>query len=440
MTTETPAATRAASDKLPRKAFYASLLGSTLEYYDFFIYGSAAALVFNHIFFSSDNPAAATIASLLTFGVAYIARPLGGIILGHFGDRIGRKRILLFTVVLMGVASTGIGLLPTYDQIGIWAPVLLTLLRIVQGISAGGESAGATSLTLEYAPDHRRGLFTSSAVMGSQSGIALGTLVFIPVAALPEDQLLAWGWRIPFLISVVVLLLAYWFRRALEETPEFQKTVAKDEIKELPVVTVLRTNWRSVVRVTIAQSWSAMGTMFSVFMLAYATSKAVGIDRPLMLTISTVAVGLAVFTIPLIAMVSDRIGRKPVLIFATLGAIATTYLLFWSFGTGNMWLIAAASFVCYSIFMAAWNAVWPAFFGEMFSTPVRYTGIAMGTQFGLLIVGFTPAILGLIVPAGSVDWLPAAIFMTIVLVIAGIAIVTAKETAKVSTEQLGRNR
>ncbi|WP_437773419.1 MFS transporter [Arthrobacter sp. KNU40] len=421
-----------------RKAFMASLLGSTLEYYDFFIYGSAAALVFNHIFFDATNPAMAAIASLATFGVAYLARPIGGIILGHFGDKLGRKKILMLTVLMMGAATVVIGLLPTYEQVGIWAPAGLVLLRVVQGISAGGESSGAISMTLETAPQTKRGFFTSSAVMGSQSGIALGTLVFLPISSLPTDQLLSWGWRVPFLLSAIVVFLAWWFRRSLEETPEFTKTVKRDQIAKAPVVQVVKGYWRQIICVIVVQLWGAMSPMFSVFVLAYATSMADPVSRPFMLAMSTVVVGLAVLTIPLIATISDRIGRKPVLLFGAVGGIGSIFLLFNALNSGNLVFIVVGALINYTVFMAIFNAIWPSFFGEMFPTEIRYSGLALSMQIGLLIPGFTPAILGALVPPGGSNWMPAAIFMSVLLFIAGIGVASAKETSTTPTADLGK--
>lgn len=201
----------------PKKAALASLLGSTLEYYDFVIYGTAAALFFNKLFFPEGDPVVAMIASFASFGVAYIARPIGGLVMGHIGDSMGRKKALMITLIVMGIASVSIGLLPTYQQVGIWATVLLFICRIAQGFSAGAEAAGASTMTMEHSPEGRRGLFTSSVMIGCALGNVLAGLVFMPFLALPEEQLMSWGWRIPFLLSAVVLGIAYYIRTELEE-------------------------------------------------------------------------------------------------------------------------------------------------------------------------------------------------------------------------------
>jgi len=221
--------------RTPKKAAIAAWVGSALEYYDFVIYGTAAALVFPKIFFPSGDPVAATVASLATFGVGYVARPIGSFILGHLGDRFGRKPVLIGTLLLMGLSTFLVGCLPTYDAIGILAPILLVVLRLLQGLSAAGEQAGANSMSFEHAPDNRRGFFTSWTLSGTQGGQVLAPLVFLPIAALPEAQLLTWGWRIPFLLSAIVVGVGYIIRRRLDETPIFSEEAAHGEVPKTPL-------------------------------------------------------------------------------------------------------------------------------------------------------------------------------------------------------------
>src|SRR3954464_15013582 len=224
-----------AAERIPRKAALASFVGSMLEYYDFFIYGAAAGLVFPQVFFPDSEPATATLLSLATFGVAYVARPIGAVIIVHFGDTVGRKKMLVLTLLMMGASTFLIGALPSYAAIGVAAPILLVLLRVLQGLSAAGEQSGANSLTLEHAPEGRRGFFTSFTLSGTQAGLILATLVFIPVAALPDEQLFSWGWRIPFFLSAVVVGVGYWVRRTLPEAPEFKKAERAHAVAKLPV-------------------------------------------------------------------------------------------------------------------------------------------------------------------------------------------------------------
>src|SRR6478609_5847343 len=321
--------------KTPRKAALASFLGSTLEYYDFFIYGTAAALVFPHLFFPSADPAIGLIGAFATFGVAYVARPVGGLVMGHFGDKLGRKKILLLTLGIMGLASLGIGCLPTYDQVGVWAPILLVAGRLAQGFSAGAESAGASTLTLEHSPDGKRAFFTSFVMMGYASGMVLATLVFIPVTALPQEAMMSWGWRIPFWLSIVVLAIAYWVRTHLDETPVFEEAQEHKQVAPMPIKEVLRFQAPDVLRVVGMSIMSVMQTIFTVFGLAYATSDA-GFDRASILTVNAVAIGLSMFAMPLAARLSDRIGRRPLLLTAAIGCSVTIFLYFLALSSGSI--------------------------------------------------------------------------------------------------------
>src|SRR3954454_20930723 len=268
----------ATNDRVPKKAALASFVGSMLEYYDFFIYGSAAGLVFPTVFFADSDPATATLLSLATFGVAYVARPIGAVIIGHFGDRVGRKKMLVLTLLMMGVSTFAIGLIPSYASIGVAAPVLLVLLRILQGLSAAGEQSGANSMTLEHAPDRRRGFFTSFTLEGTQAGLILANLVFLAVATLPEDQLLSWGWRIPFFLSALVVAVGYWVRRSLPETPEFEKGKEADEVAKLPVAVLFRDHWASVLRVVLCALVSVVSTIIGTWALAQGTSDEIGLE------------------------------------------------------------------------------------------------------------------------------------------------------------------
>ena len=421
--------------KTPGKAALASFLGSTLEYYDFFIFGTAAALVFPQLFFPTGDRTIASVASFMAFGAAYIARPLGGLVMGHFGDRLGRKKVLLITLAIMGVASTLIGVLPTYEAIGIWAPVLLVTLRLAQGFTAGAEAAGAATLTVEHSPEGRRGLFTSSVMTGYASGNVLASLTFIPVTLLPTDQMMAWGWRIPFLLSVVVLAIAYFVRTHLDETPVFKEAQEDATVERLPAASVLRHQWKDVLRVTIAMMFSLMQTLFSVFALRYGVEQ--GIPRETMLMIAVVAVGASMFTIPMAGALSDRIGRKKTIYLAHIGVVVTLFFYFWTLSTGNVALAFLGAFLNMSVFYSFWNGVWPVYFAEMFAAPVRYTGSAMGNQLGLLVAGFAPAIAAGLLGQGTWGWIPVALFATGITVLAFIAVVTSRETAHVHVDDLG---
>jgi MFS family permease len=418
-----------------RKAALGAWVGSALEYYDFFIYGTAAALVFNKIFFPSSDPTTGTLLSLASFGVGYLARPLGAFVLGHVGDRIGRKRVLMFTVLLMGISTFLVGCLPTYAQIGIAAPVLLVTLRLLQGLSAAGEQAGANSMTLEHAPEHRRAYYTSFTLSGTQAGQVIATAAFLPVAALPQDVLMSWGWRVPFWASAVVVLVAFFIRRSLEETPVFQNEVAKSATK-LPVAVLFRHHWADVLRVIVASVIASLSTIFTVYSLSYAVN-GVGLSRTTMLWVGIVANCVALGAIPAFAVLADRIGRKPVFVGGSLGCAVLIFAYLWSISTANWALIFFFGILMFGVVYSATNAIWPSFYGEMFSAKVRLSGMAIGTQIGFAIAGASPSIASAIAGPNSANWVAVAFFTAALCVVNAIAVATGRETYKVPTAQLG---
>ncbi|WP_326662048.1 MFS transporter [Streptomyces canus] len=421
----------------PKKAATAAWIGSALEYYDFFIYGSAAALIFPKVFFDESDPATATLLSLATFGVAYAARPVGALFLGHFGDRVGRKKIMVFTLILMGLSTFLIGCLPTRHQVGTLAPVLLVLCRVLQGISAAGEQASANSMSLEHAPPHRRGFFTSFTLSGTQGGQLLATLVFLPVAALPEDQLLSWGWRVPFWLSVAVAVVGFVIRRKLDETPAFEQQAASEGVPRLPLVVLLREHWADVLRVIGGALIASVSTIFTVWALAYATSDAVGMSRSSMLWVGALANLVALAAIPLWATLSDRIGRRPVFLIGAAGSAVTMFLYLWAISTGNYPLTLLLGIVAFGVVYSAANGVWPSFYGEMFSTRVRLSGMAIGTQIGFAVAGFAVTFAAQIAGPDGTDWSSVALFTAALCVPPLLAALTARETHKVPTEDLG---
>ncbi|MFI7500117.1 MFS transporter [Streptomyces sp. NPDC049687] len=421
----------------PKKAATAAWIGSALEYYDFFIYGSAAALIFPKVFFDESDPATATLLSLATFGVAYAARPVGALFLGHFGDRVGRKKIMVFTLILMGVSTFLIGCLPSRAQVGGLAPVLLVACRVLQGISAAGEQASANSMTLEHAPPNRRGFFTSFTLSGTQGGQLLATLVFIPVAALPEDQLLSWGWRVPFWMSIAVAVVGYVIRRKLEETPAFAAQQATGEVVKLPLAVLLREHWADVLRVIGGALIASVSTVFTVWALAYATGDSVGMSRSSMLWVGALANLVALAAIPAWATLSDRIGRRPVYLAGAAGSAVLMFLYLWAISTGSYPLILVLGIVTFGVVYSAANGVWPSFYGEMFSTRVRLSGMAIGTQIGFAVAGFAVTFAAEIAGPNGDDWSSVALFTAALCVPPVIAALSARETAKIPTEHLG---
>lgn len=420
----------------PRKAALAAWIGSALEYYDFFIYGTAAALVFGKIFFPESSPAAGTLLALATFGVGYVARPVGAFFLGHVGDRFGRKKVLVFTVLMMGLATFLVGCLPTYGQVGVLAPVLLVVLRLLQGLSASGEQAGANSLSLEHAPPHRRGFFTSFTLGGTQFGQILGTAVFLPVAAMPESSLRSWGWRVPFWLSAIVMVAGYLIRRRLEETPVFEQAVARRAVARMPLAVLFRDHWRDVVRVVVAALIASVSTIFTVYALSYAVNT-VGLDNTPMLLVGVLANVVALGAIPLWAALSDRRGRKPVFIAGSLGCAVLIFPYLWAISAGSYVLIFVVGIVMFGVVYSAPNGIWPSFYGEMFSTRVRLSGMAVGTQIGFALSGFAPTVAAAVAGSGRGAWLGVAVFTAALCLVNVVAVATARETYKVPMGELG---
>lgn len=431
------AAHEPAGVRTPKKAAFASWIGSAVEYYDFFVYGTAAALVFPKIFFSSSDPQTAAIAAFATFGVAYIARPFGAVALGHVGDKFGRKKVLTFTLLLMGFSTFVIGLLPTYDQVGLLAPVLLVIARLLQGISAAGEQAGANSMTLEHAPANQRAFYTSFTLSGTQAGLILATFVFIPISQLPEDQLLSWGWRIPFFLSAIVVAVGFWVRRTLPETPVFEQEDQAHAKAKLPVVTLFQEHAADVFRVIFAALVSVVSTIFSVFTLSYAVNT-VHIPRPTMLTVLVLANVVALFAIPAWATLADRIGRRPVFILGALGCAVLIWPYIWAISQADITLVFVFGLLLSGVVYSAANGVWPALYGEMFDTKVRLSGMAIGTQIGFALGGFAPAISAAVMGPGPNGWVPVAVFTTATAVVAAAAVMTARETYLTPMNELGR--
>ncbi|MGZ4506100.1 MAG: MFS transporter [Blastococcus sp.] len=422
--------------KTPRKAALASFVGSMVEYYDFFLYGTAAALVFPKVFFAGSDPAIATLTSLATFGVGYVARPIGAVVLGHFGDRIGRRKVLVATLLMMGASTFLIGALPSYARIGVAAPALLVLLRLVQGFSAGGEQAGANSLTLEHAPEGRRAFFTSFTLGGTQAGNILATLVFIPVSLLPEHALLTWGWRIPFFLSAIVVLVGWWVRRSMPETPEFERVAQHEQVAKLPVAALFRDHTPAVLRVIFCALISVVSTIFGIYSLSYATGT-IGLAKTPMLLMVVLGNVVALGAIPMWGRISDGVGRKPIFVLGTFGSAALIFPFLWAIQRGSYPLIFLFGLLLSGIVYSAANAVWPSLYGEMFDTKVRYSGMAIGTQIGFALGGFSPAIAAAIGHDGPGGWIPVAVFTAAAATVSGLCALTTRETFRVPLAELG---
>jgi MFS family permease len=419
-----------AAAKTPKRAALASWIGSVLEYYDFFIYGTAAALVFGKVFFPETDPATGTLLSFATYGVGYVARPVGAFFMGHIGDKYGRKRVLLLTVGLMGLATFLVGCLPTYNDIGIWAPLLLVALRLLQGFSASGEQSGANSLSLEHAPEHRRAFFTSFTLGGTQAGLVIATAVFLPIGAMPEDQLLSWGWRIPFWLSAVVVVVGLIIRSRVEEPPAFRREAAETAPGRVPVAALLRDHWPAVLRVVLAALASTVSTIFAVYALNFAVDTK-GLDQTTMLWVAIVTNVVALASIPAWATLADRIGRKPVFIFGAVGSGALMFAYLGAIAGGGYPLIFLTAILMSGVVYSAMNGIQPSLYGEMFPTRVRLSGMAIGTQIGYAIGGFAPTAAKWIEGDGPGGWVPVAVYVLVSSLIAAAVVATARETYRV---------
>ena len=427
--------------RTPKKAAFAAWTGSALEYYDFAIYGTAAALVFPDIFFPEGNDTAATVGAFATFGVAYVARPIGSFIMGHIGDRLGRKQVMVGTILLMGVSTFLVGCLPTYQQVGMLAPVLLVVLRLLQGLSAAGEQAGANSMSFEHAPDDRRGFFTSFTLSGTQGGQILAPAVFLPLAAaLPDEQLQSWGWRVPFWISAIVVIVGLMIRRSLDETPEFQAESADGEVAKAPLGVLFADHWRNVLRVFFAAFIAMINTTFAVFALNFATSDdfEVGFSETFMLWLAIIANVVAIAIIPFWARLSDRVGRKPIFVTGVVGSGILIWAFLGAIAAGNELLTFVSGVALAGVVYSMPNAVWPATYAEYFPTRVRLSGMAIGTQFGFALAGFTPTISGALMAGETDNWVYVALFASAACAISAIAVLTGPaRTHTLPTPQVG---
>jgi metabolite-proton symporter len=406
----------------------ASMVGTTIEWYDFFLYGTAAALVFNRLFFPTFDPLMGTLAAFGTYTVGFVARPVGGIVIGHFGDRIGRKSMLVLTLVIMGLATFLIGLLPTYEQIGPWAAVALVILRIAQGFGVGGEWGGAVLMAVEHAPARSRGFYGSWPQIGVPAGLLISTAVFAVFARLPEDQFLSWGWRVPFLVSIVLVAIGLLIRVRILETPTFAKIKASGTEARQPFFEVLERYPKQVLLAMGARvAENGAFYVYSTFMLVYATQK-VAMDRSIVLNGLLVASALELVAIPIFGALSDRLGRRPVYLFGAVVTALFAYPLFWLFDTGSAPLVWLALVVVFTLSHGAMYAPQAAFLSELFGTRVRYSGASLGAQLASVLAGgLSPFIAtGLLRQYGSGG--PLALYVIAMALITIVSIVLATET------------
>ncbi|WP_020577782.1 MFS transporter [Actinopolymorpha alba] len=401
----------------PVRLALASLVGTTLEWYDFLVYGTVAALVFDKLFFPEFSHLAGTLASFATLAVGFAARPLGSIIFGHFGDRFGRQKTLVVTLVLMGGTTFVIGLLPSYQTIGVWAPILLTVLRFIQGLGLGGEWGGAALMSVEHAPAHRRALYGSATQMGSPAGQLLSTAFVTTMAVTTGDSFATWGWRVPFLASALLLIFGLVLRMTLPESPEFARIDHKDAKPKVPLATVVR-RYPKTVGVVFGISccnniayWTG-----SIFTLSYVTSE-LGKSRNTILTVNLIVAAIYVIAIPFMAMLADRVGpRRVMMTVAGFGALFA-FPFFTIVNTGNTLLILAAVAILVVVVNGAVYTPQPAFFAALFPAEVRYTGASVSYALPTAIVGGTAPFIGTALYAWAGSTWPIAVYMTVLCLV-----------------------
>jgi MFS transporter, MHS family, shikimate and dehydroshikimate transport protein len=370
-----------------RRVVLASAIGSALEWYDYFIYGTAAALVFGQLFFPKLDPTSATLAAFASFGVGFIARPFGGLVFGHFGDRLGRKPVLVATLLLVGGGTALIGVLPTYEQIGGWAPVLLVILRLVQGFGAGAEYGGAVIFAIEHAPPGRRGRYGSFAPIGVAAGYLLAMAVFAIMSMLDKTSFLAWGWRIPFLLSFALVALGVFIRARVFETPVFRDVTAAYAVATAPVVEAIRQHPRSFIVVIGARlAENGLGYLYPVFGLSYLTTT-LNLPRSLALTGMVLATLVEIVAIAVFSALSDRVGRRPVYIGAALFSAALAFPFFWLVDTRSTPLIFLALALAIGIGTGGMFGPQAAYFAELFGPRLRYSGFAFARELGSILAG-----------------------------------------------------
>ncbi len=416
-------------------------IGSALEYYDFFIYATASALIFPQLFFPSGNPTIAIVASLATYGVGYVARPIGAFVLGHFGDTHGRKQVLLTCMFLMGFSTMAVGVLPTYHQVGALAPVLLVILRLIQGFAVAGEISGASSMILEHAPFGRRGFYASFSLQGVQAGQILAAAVFLPLAwFMPADAFNAWGWRIPFLLSLLVVIAGYIIRRKVEETPAFTEEGARGEVPRSPIVEAFRTSWPDMLRVVCMSLMNVIPVVATIFGGAYAVQAAYGIrfDKGVYLWIPVLGNVLAVIVIPWVGNLTDRIGRRPPMIVGSLIAGLLSFAYLYAISIHSVPLAILLSLLMWGAVYQGYNAVFPSFYPELFATRIRVTAMAIAQNVGTTITALLPALFALVAPPGSTGIpLKIGLLTFAITVVSAVAAFSARETSRVRMADLG---
>jgi MHS family shikimate/dehydroshikimate transporter-like MFS transporter len=417
-------------ESMLKRARLSSFIGTVIEWYDFFIYGTAAALVFGKLFFPQSNALAGTMAAFGAFAVGFVARPIGGMLFGHFGDRLGRRAVLVATLTIMGLSTFLIGLLPTFDQIGVWAPIFLVLLRVAQGIALGGEWGGAALMVVEHAPDKERGKHSAWPQLGVPVGLVLATGVMALFTSLTPEDFEQWGWRCPFLLSILLVVVGMLIRLAIEETPVFTEMAEQGEVKRYPGLEILKAGKKTVF-LTIGARFAENGSffIFSVFSLSYAT-KYLHVGSGVILSAVVIAAFATMLTIPLFARMTDRVGRRPVFIGGAIFTALFAFPFFWLLDTASPVLMTVSIILALSVGWSAMYAPQASYFAELFEPQVRYSGMSIGAQLVAIVAGGpSPLIATAAIAATDGHPWPIAIWLIAVSVITVGSLWLAPETA-----------
>jgi MHS family shikimate/dehydroshikimate transporter-like MFS transporter len=415
-----------------RSVVFAGTIGTIIEWYDFLIYGTAAALVFNTLFFPKFDPVTGTIAALGTYAAGFFARPIGAWLFGHYGDRIGRKKMLMATMIITALGTFAIGLMPTYNQIGVWAPILLITLRILQGIGLGGEWGGASLIVLEHAPANRRGLYGSLVQVGFPLGVAASTAAFSLSTLLPQADLMSWGWRLPFLFSIVLLGVGLYVRTRVPETPLFNEMKQRGDIAKTPFLdVVLRQPKTFLLAIGLKISEVSWVYIVTVFAVVYATTQ-LGLPKSTLLNAIIIGSLIEVFTIPLFGYLSDRVGRRALYFAGTIFTILFAFPLFWLIDTKNVWVIGATIAVALSFGHGTMFGLLSTYLPELFGTKVRYTGASLGFQVAAAIGGGLAPILATSLTNSMGGTAGVSILLILLALITLTATLFARETKDVA--------